>query len=108
MEMWDWSATSHVGTTAPACPANRSSALWLPPKKSPPAEANGDCYKDFKLKGSDPSVSYTAFSLACATLKIVLSSKCRPRICSPMGNFALVSPQGTEMPGIPARSAVTV
>jgi hypothetical protein len=54
------------------------------------------------------SRSYAACSYAWATRKIVASSKWRPRICSPIGSFSLVVPQGTEIPGMPARSAVTV
>src|SRR5204862_2541917 len=47
-------------------------------------------------------------SYACATRRIVASSKCLPKICNPIGKFSRVSPQGTEIPGMPARSEVTV
>jgi hypothetical protein len=99
--------------TAP-CAAERSSALRGPQTKSPPAEADGDSFLEIfevilRLRQAlARPQNYAAFSLACATRKIVLSSKWRPRICNPMGSFSLVSPQGTEIPGIPARSAVTV
>ena len=71
--------------------------------KSPSAEADGE----LRFR-TEALFTYAAFSLACATRNIVLSSKCRAKICNPMGNFSLVCPQGTEIPGIPARSAVTV
>src|SRR5437660_7410889 len=45
-------------------------------------------------------------STAYATRRTVLSSKCFPSTCKPIGNPALVSPQGTLMPGMPTRSAV--
>ena len=47
-------------------------------------------------------------SYACATRSTVASSKCRPKICSPIGSPSRVSPHGTEIPGMPARFAVTV
>ena len=50
----------------------------------------------------------SASSYARAILRIVASSKCLPSICNPIGSFSRVWPHGTEMPGIPARSAVTV
>jgi len=99
------------GTAAPGCPAERSSAEQN-------KIATGRSRWRFFLEAFEVISkcrqalarprTYAAFSLACATRKIVLSSKCRPRICNPMGSFSLVSPQGTEIPGIPARSAVTV
>src|SRR5450755_5092298 len=108
--IYGMSTTGRLGT-AP-CAAEQSSALRGPQTKSPPAEADGDSFLDIfevisRLRRTHLQ-NYAAFSLACATRKIVLSSKWRPRICNPMGSFSLVSPQGTEIPGIPARSAVTV
>lgn len=47
-------------------------------------------------------------SIACATRKIVASSKCLPSTCAPIGSPALELPQGTEIPQMPARFAVTV
>ena len=49
-----------------------------------------------------------AASTAWATRRTVASSKCLPRICAPIGSPSDDSPQGTEMPQIPARLAVTV
>jgi hypothetical protein len=49
-----------------------------------------------------------AFSTARAARKTVASSKCLPRICAPMGRPCDDSPQGTDIPQIPARLAVTV
>ena len=55
-----------------------------------------------------------ACSTAWARRMMVGSPKCLPRICSPIGSFTpavalpLVVAHGTEMPGMPARSAVTV
>src|SRR6266852_1002270 len=106
-----WNCRKPRGDSRPRLSGRAQPGIVVTRKtKSPSAEADGDCdcYEDLKLKVSDPSAAYAAFSLACATLRIVLSSKCRPRICSPMGNFSFVSPQGTEIPGMPARSAVTV
>src|SRR5438270_1921514 len=47
-------------------------------------------------------------STAWARRKRVLSSKCLPSICNPIGRPDLVWPQGTLMPGMPTRSATTV
>src|SRR5258708_1957592 len=49
-----------------------------------------------------------ACSTACPTRSTLLSSKCLPNTCRPIGRPVLVCPQGTLIPGIPARSAVTV
>jgi|SRR5271156_5738783 len=49
-----------------------------------------------------------ASSTARAARKTVASSKCLPRICAPMGRPCDDSPQGTDIPQIPARLAVTV
>ena len=60
---------------------------------------------------SDPP----AISNACATCSKRASSKCFANSCIPTGSggspaeaLPFVLPQGTEMPGMPARSAVTV
>src|SRR5581483_1338632 len=47
-------------------------------------------------------------STVCATRSIVLSSKCLPNTCRPIGRPDWALPQGTLSPGTPARSAVTV
>src|SRR5437764_245969 len=47
-----------------------------------------------------------ACSTAAATRNTVLSSKCLPSTCNPMGRPDCVLPQGTLIPGTPARSAV--
>src|SRR5689334_861079 len=56
-----------------------------------------------------------AVSNACATCNNVASSKCFPNSCMPTGSGGSlfdaspwVRPHGTEIPGMPARSAVTV
>jgi hypothetical protein len=56
--------------------------------------------------GSNPP----AFSKASATRSSLASSKCLARSCMPTGRCGspLVFPQGTQMPGMPARLAVTV
>ncbi len=48
------------------------------------------------------------FSTACATLRAIPSSKCLPRIWTPIGRPSFVFPQGTETPQIPASDAATV
>jgi hypothetical protein len=63
--------------------------------------------------GSWPGIPHTpSWALACskawATRMSVLSSKWRARSCMPMGRPSRDWPQGREIPGTPARSAVTV
>ena len=62
------------------------------------SDAKCDCYL----------LSAKACSRAWAVRIIVPSSKWRARSCIPMGNPSLDWPQGMEIPGTPARSAVTV
>ena len=59
-------------------------------------------------QSKDPYPLRAASSYAAATRSTVLSSKCFPKICIPMGSLSFVSPHGTEIPGIPAMFAVTV
>src|SRR5260370_155024 len=62
----------------------------------------------FRDCGKVAATSEAACAWARAIRRMVVSSKCRPRVGRPLGNFSLVSPQGSEIPGILARSAVTV
>ena len=48
-----------------------------------------------------------AVSMESATRNMVSSLKWGPMICTPMGSPALVSPQGTHIPQMPARLAAT-
>src|SRR5581483_4003708 len=59
---------------------------------------------------SSAASNYAAWACSSAWPRrtSVASSKWRPRICMPMGRPSRDWPQGTEMPGTPARSAVTV
>src|ERR1019366_4189825 len=59
-------------------------------------------------EGGCPYADFLDCSYACATLSSVASSKCRANNCRPIGSFSWFSPQGTEIPGMPARFAVTV
>jgi hypothetical protein len=51
---------------------------------------------------------YLACSRKSATLRIVASSKCFPRICRPIGRPCLSVPHGMLTPAIPARFAEVV
>ena len=88
----------HLATAAPPHrPHTHAPAEHSPPQRiqATPSSARRSCFSvshSSQLVRAKPQRPFCAASIAAPTRSIVSSSKCRPRICTPIGSPAAVSP----------------